>query len=91
MHVETHIPVMPSPGGQVTCHWELPDGPNSPDQTVTVAPGATESSALVSWTATLTPDSPDDVYQLSLITTAPNSSRITLSYFTKACVGYGDP
>jgi hypothetical protein len=91
MRVETHIPVMPSPGGQVTYHWELPDGSNSPNQTVTIAPGATESSALVSWTVTLTPDSPDGVYRLSLITTAPNSSRITLSYFTKACAGYVTP
>jgi hypothetical protein len=91
MHIETHIPVMPSPGGQVTYHWELPDGSNSPDQTVTIAPGARESSALVSWTITLTPDSPDGVYRLSLITTAPNSDRLALSYFTKTCAGYVTP
>jgi hypothetical protein len=91
MRIATHIPVMPSPGGQVTYHWELPDGSNSPDQTVTIAPGATESSERVSWTVTLTPDSPDGVYRLSLITTAPNSDRLALSYFTKACAGYVTP
>jgi hypothetical protein len=87
----THIPVTPSPGGQVTYHWELPDGSNSPDQTVSIAPGATQSADVVSWTVTLTPDSPDGTYRLSLITTAPNSDRLTLDYITKACAGAVTP
>jgi hypothetical protein len=86
-----HIPVAPSPGGQVTYHWELPDGSHSPDQTVDIPPGATQSPAQVSWTLTLSSDSPDGTYQFSLVTTSPNLAYLTKDTITKSCAGYVTP